>query len=52
MGTLMQLSEVALDLPGGFFADEGGYERPGCLLRLAHYPAVPTGREGVAAVSY
>ena len=54
MTTLMELSEVALDLPPGFFATptDGGYDRPGCLLRLAHYIPIPTdGPEGVAAVS-
>ena len=51
MTVLMELSEVALDLPHGFFTERGGFDRLGCLLRLAHYPPLPPGREGDEAVA-
>ena len=41
---LMELSEVALDLPRGHF--DASFARPGTLLRLAWYPPSPKTPEG------
>ena len=37
----MELAATALDLPPDYFVTEGGYAKPGCTLRLAHYLETP-----------
>ena len=56
MTLLMEMAELALELPTGFFtADQGSFAHPGTLLRVAHYSALsgadapPAGAAGAAA---
>ncbi len=47
MLVLMEMAEVALELPRGHFKD--AFARPGTLLRLAWYPSTNSGGDGGAA---